>query len=139
VVDKVTGMHPKKEKPDITLCHSLPEIENAIQTIDQPIIFFDTDNVSRFDQFRLLKLIKQTTKSERIFIFTKESEESKYVVAVRYIASLVFSKTATQAQLESVFYPLLNSCNVIFKKKESALMPDKMQQPVLTQRESQVC
>ncbi|CFQ41354.1 helix-turn-helix transcriptional regulator [Yersinia aleksiciae] len=139
VVDKVTAMRPQKEKSDITLCHSLPEVESAIQFMDQPIVIFDTDDVSRFDLFRLLKLINKKAKKNRIFIFTKEPEESRCFAAIRYISSFVFSKTATQAQLESVLYPIMYHCDENLRVRAHTETTDRLKFAALTPRENQIC
>ncbi|HEN3606849.1 TPA: response regulator transcription factor [Yersinia enterocolitica] len=139
VINKVTEMHPKGCNPSITICNSLSEFESAIQEIHQPVVIFDIDNVSRDDQFRLLTLINNKEKRDRIVVFTKETEESKFFVEVRDVVSFVSSKTATQGQLVNILYPLMNGCDATFSMKVQTEVINKQEKVYLTPRENQIC
>ncbi|HEN3643925.1 TPA: response regulator transcription factor, partial [Yersinia enterocolitica] len=131
--------HPKGCNPSITICNSLSEFESAIQEIHQPVVIFDIDNVSRDDQFRLLTLINNKEKRDRIVVFTKETEESKFFVEVRDVVSFVSSKTATQGQLVNILYPLMNGCDATFSMKVQTEVINKQEKVYLTPRENQIC
>ncbi|WP_145523206.1 helix-turn-helix transcriptional regulator [Yersinia rohdei] len=140
-IENISIMRSKRGNVSIRICYSLSEFENEIQEQDNPIIIFDLDGIEKFEQFRLFKLAKEKVSHCRLFLFTSESEGSGSYTTLKQVSPFILSKTASQSQIETMFYQLIFCFKAVQKTKISAekTLCTHKDKTALTHRESEIC
>lgn len=139
-VKNIMAMQPKSDNITISVCYSLPELENAIRELNDLVILFDLDDVSNFEKFHLFQMTSGKINKNRLFLFTKETEQSKFHAELMQISSCVLSKTTLQSKIETTLYKLIFCSECMLKVRNTAQKDRSASKSskILTPRENEI-
>ncbi|CQJ04946.1 LuxR family transcriptional regulator [Yersinia frederiksenii] len=95
------------ENISITIYNSIREFESAIINSDGCLIIFDVDNVLHSELRYLFSLVKLKVRKRKLFIFTKEQEESGRYNAYVQASVFTLSKTESMSVVDSMLKHLI--------------------------------
>lgn len=72
IIEPVIVTQPSVVSATIKVCSTLLELESLVLNSHNPLVIFDVDNISMFDQFRFFKLIEQSVNKKSLILYSKD-------------------------------------------------------------------
>ncbi|MGP2541182.1 LuxR C-terminal-related transcriptional regulator [Yersinia sp. 2541 StPb PI] len=122
----------------IKVCTTLTEFESLIINSFNPVVIFDIDNISMFDQFRFFKLIDQTIKKKSLILYSKESGLSDDYFFSKKTDIVYLCKTTSVPEIETVLCGCLYCTDYSLSDSSTIYPRAKPKSLKLTKREKQI-
>lgn len=138
IIEPVIMHRPDRVSSTLKVCTSLPEFEREILASVNPVVIFDIDNISFFNQYHILEVIKKKINEINLIFYSKESELLDGCSFFTEMDLIYICKTASIMEIESTinqcfsrFVTSLNEMPNVFSFRKSKLSG-------LTGRENQI-
>lgn len=122
----------------IKVCASLLDFEREILTAINPVVIFDIDNVPIFNQYYILKVIKEKIKKTNFILFSKETKLSENYSQFKNINLMHLCKDAKIMEIESMIYRCFYCLVISLNKTPNISSLHKNKHSELTEREGQI-
>ncbi|MGP2423773.1 helix-turn-helix domain-containing protein [Yersinia sp. 2538 StPb PI] len=122
----------------LKVCTTLPEFESLISNSFNPVVIFDIDNVSMFDQFRVFKLIDKMVKKKSLILYSKERGLSVDYSFSKKTDVVYLCKATDIQKIESAIYDCLYCQGSLLNELPTIYQCTKFKSSKLTKREKEI-